>query len=185
MVEVSRNFPPANVGARDEAHLRLTGALARLDEEEYPTDLLDKFHERFCEAIGDTKEIKNRLKINRQRKALASGKKVYGITDLREHLDSELEAYNLLFEQKEEELQEVALVLGDNGRDDGRAVLLHVHGGTAQQQDAIGQGVGTRSAHQRAARKINRLWHGDATTEFEEGACCHLRWKQRRAQGIG
>ena len=106
MVEVSRNFPPANVGARDEAHLRLTGALARLDEEEYPTDLLDKFHERFCEAIGDTKEIKNRLKINRQRKALASGKKVYGITDLREHLDSELEAYNLLFEQKEEELQE-------------------------------------------------------------------------------
>ena len=37
------------------------------------------------------------VKINRQRKALASGKKVYGITDLREHLDSELEAYNLLF----------------------------------------------------------------------------------------
>ena len=106
MVEVSRNFPPANVGARDEAHLRLTGALARLDEEEYPTDLLDEFHKRFCEAIGDLKEIKNRLKINRQRKALASGKKVYGITDLREHLDSELEAYNLLFEQKEEELQE-------------------------------------------------------------------------------
>ena len=106
MVEVSRNFPPGNVAARDEAHLRLTGALARLDEEEYPTDLLDEFHKRFCEAIGDLKEIKNRLKINRQRKALASGKKVYGITDLREHLDSELEAYNLLFEQKEEELQE-------------------------------------------------------------------------------
>ena len=106
MVEVSRNFPPANVGARDEAHLRLTGALAKLDEKEYPTDLLDKFHERFCEAIGDTKEIKNRLKINRQRKALANGKKVYGITELRSHLDSELEAYNLLFEQKEEELQE-------------------------------------------------------------------------------
>ena len=82
MVEVSRNFPPANVGARDEAHLRLTGALARLDEEEYPTDLLDEFHKRFCEAIGDLKEIKNRLKINRQRKALASCKKVYGITDL-------------------------------------------------------------------------------------------------------
>jgi len=106
MVEVSRNFPPGNVAARDEAHLRLTGALARLDEEKYPTDLLDEFHKRFCECIGDLKEIKNRLKTARQRKALASGKKVYGITDLREHLDSELEAYNLLFEQKEEELQE-------------------------------------------------------------------------------
>ena len=46
------------------------------------------------------------MKIDRQRAALANGKKVYGITDLREHLDSELEAYNLLFEQKEEELQE-------------------------------------------------------------------------------
>ena len=56
MVEVSRNFPPGNVGARDEAHLRLTGALAKLDEKEYPTDLLNKFHERFCEAIGDTKK---------------------------------------------------------------------------------------------------------------------------------
>jgi hypothetical protein len=106
MVEVSRNFPPGNVGARDEAHLRLTGALARLNEKVYPTDLLNKFHERFCHVIKDTKEIKNRMKIDRQRAALANGKKVYGITDLREHLDSELEAYNLLFEQKEEELQE-------------------------------------------------------------------------------
>ena len=60
MVEVSRNFPPANVGARDEAHLRLTGALARLNEKVYPTDLLNKFHERFCHVINDTKEIKNR-----------------------------------------------------------------------------------------------------------------------------
>jgi hypothetical protein len=107
MVEVSRNFPPGNVGARDEAHLRLTGALAKLDEKEYPTDLLNKFHERFCHIIGDTKEIKNRMKIDRQRTALASGKKVYGITELRSHLNSELEAYNLLFEQKEEELQEL------------------------------------------------------------------------------
>ena len=106
MVEVSRNFPPANVGARDEAHLRLTGALARLDEKEYPTDLLNKFHERFCHVIKDTKEIKNRMKIDRQRAALANGKKVYGITDLREHLDSELEAYNLLFDTSDAEVPE-------------------------------------------------------------------------------
>jgi len=106
MVEVSRNFPPANVGARDEAHLRLTGALARLNEKVYPTDLLNKFHERFCHVIKDTKEIKNRMKIDRQRAALANGKKVYGITDLREHLDSELEAYNLLFDTSDAEVPE-------------------------------------------------------------------------------
>ena len=107
MVECTRKFPPAGVRARDDAHMRLSGALARLDEKEYPTDLLNKFHEKFCHIIDDTKEIKNRMKIARQRKALASGKKnVYGITDLREHLDSKLEAYNLMFQQDQEEVKE-------------------------------------------------------------------------------
>ena len=77
MVECTRKFPPAGVRARDDAHMRLSGALARLDEKEYPTDLLNKFHEKFCHIIDDTKEIKNRMKIARQRKALASGKKMY------------------------------------------------------------------------------------------------------------
>ena len=105
MVEVSRNFPPPNVGGRHEAHLRLTGALARLNEDEYPTELLDDFHQKFCEIIGDTKELKDRMRIADQRAALKTDKKVWGITELREHLGHKLEAYNLLFEQ-EEELQE-------------------------------------------------------------------------------
>ena len=46
------------------------------------------------------------MKIDRQRAALANGKKVYGITDLREHLDSELEAYNLLFDTSDAEVPE-------------------------------------------------------------------------------
>ena len=98
MVECTRKFPPAGVRARHEAHLRLSGALARLNEKEYPTDLLNKFHERFCYNIGDTKELKDRLVIADQRDALKNGKKVYGITELRKHLDSKLEAYNLMFQ---------------------------------------------------------------------------------------
>ena len=46
------------------------------------------------------------MKIERQRAALASGKKAFGITDLREHLDSELEAYNLLFDTSDAEVPE-------------------------------------------------------------------------------
>jgi hypothetical protein len=100
--EVEKVFPAK--GGRDEAHLRLAGALAKLPVDEYPDELLQEFQEQLCINTGDN-EFKNRTrKINYQRKQLANGKKVYGITELRAHLDSELEAYNLLFEQKEEEL---------------------------------------------------------------------------------
>ena len=101
--EVEKAFPAQ--GGRDEAHLRLAGALARLDEKEYPNELLQQFQEQLCINTGDH-EFKNRTaKIPKQRKKLASGKtNVYGITELRDHLDSKLEAYNLLFEQKEEQL---------------------------------------------------------------------------------
>ena len=107
MVEVSRNFPPANDGARHDAHLRLTGALARLNEKEYPTDLLEKFHEKFCYNIGDTKELKDRMIIAEQRAALENGKKVFGITELRKFLgDLELAAYNLLIEHSDTDVPE-------------------------------------------------------------------------------
>ena len=51
---------------------------------------------------------KNRTaKIKYQRKQLDKGKKIFGITELRSHLNSELGAYNLLYEEKkEEELQD-------------------------------------------------------------------------------
>ena len=102
--EVEKVFPAQ--GGRDEAHLRLAGALAKLPVDEYPDELLQQFQEQLCINTGDH-EFKNRTqKIRYQRKQLANGKKIFGITELRSHLDSELEAYNLLFEQKEEELQE-------------------------------------------------------------------------------
>tara|TARA_R110000851_G_scaffold109544_1_gene231913 strand:+ start:673 stop:2736 length:2064 start_codon:yes stop_codon:yes gene_type:complete len=84
-------------GARDDFQLRLTGCLARLDEQEYPTDLLDRFHEQFLINVNDTEEIKKRLKIARQRKNLEAGKNVYGIKDLASYLDvKSIPAYDLL-----------------------------------------------------------------------------------------
>ena len=84
-------------GARDDFHLKFTGCLARLDEQEYPTDLLDMFHEQFLINVNDTTEIKKRLKIARQRKNLEAGKNVYGIKDLASYFNvKSIRAYDLL-----------------------------------------------------------------------------------------
>ena len=84
-------------GARDDFHLKFTGALARLAEPDYPTDLLDKFHEQFLINVNDTTEIKKRLKVARQRKNLDADKNVYGIKDLASHLNvKSIPAYDLL-----------------------------------------------------------------------------------------
>jgi len=84
-------------GLRDDFNLKFTGALARLDEKEYPTDLLNQFHEQFLFNVNDTAELKNRLKIARQRKNLEAGKNVFGIKDLASCLDvKSIPAYDLL-----------------------------------------------------------------------------------------
>ena len=84
-------------GLRDDFNLKFTGALARLDEKEYPTDLLNQFHEQFLFNVNDTAELKNRLKIARQRKNLEAGKNVFGIKDLASYLDvKSIPAYDLL-----------------------------------------------------------------------------------------
>ena len=95
-------------GQRDEAHLRLAGSLARLPEDRFPTDLLEKAVVMLCNHTGD-EEIKNRTKkITYQRKQLKNGKEIFGITELRSFLgDVELAAYGLLIDQSEqEELQQ-------------------------------------------------------------------------------
>ena len=103
--EVEKVFPAE--GGRDEAHLRLAGALAKLPADEYPDELLEEFQTQLCININDN-EIKNRTKkISYQRKQLNSGKKIFGISELRRHLDSELEAYSLLIDDpQEDELQQ-------------------------------------------------------------------------------
>ena len=102
--EVEKAFPAE--GGRDEAHLRLAGALAKLPAAQYPDELLEDFQTQLCINTGDN-EIKNRTnKIKYQRKQLANGKKIFGITELRSHLNSELAAYSLLIDETEEELPE-------------------------------------------------------------------------------
>ncbi len=102
--EVEKAFPAE--GGRDEAHLRLAGALAKLPAAQYPDELLEDFQTQLCINTGDH-EIKNRTnKIKYQRKQLANGKKIFGITELRSHLNSELAAYSLLIDETEEELPE-------------------------------------------------------------------------------
>ena len=93
-------------GSRDEFNLRLTGALARLDEKEYSIDILNSFHDRFLEIVDDYQDVKNRMKTARQRQNLKEGKNVFGIKDLSKFLgDVELEAYNLLKSQEEDAAQ--------------------------------------------------------------------------------
>jgi len=103
--EVEKNFPAKGLKQRDYAHLRLAGSLARLDPNEYPNQLLEKFVDQLCINIGDD-EIKNRVnKISYQREQLKDPKnKVYGIKELSKFLKlKSIPAYDLLKDNVEEE----------------------------------------------------------------------------------
>ena len=99
--EVEKHFP--NKGGRDKAHLRLAGALARLDQEEYPNHLLEDFVLRLCINTNDT-ETKNRLnKIDYQRLQLAAKREVFGVKELCSYLKiKQLPAYDLFKSNVEE-----------------------------------------------------------------------------------
>ena len=91
--EVENKFPKK--GQRDEAHLRLAGALARLDEKDYPTALLEDFMVKLCNNINDN-ELMNRVKkISYQRKQFQNGKEVFGIKELAAFLDTNFKSYDL------------------------------------------------------------------------------------------
>ena len=111
--EVEKKFPPKGLGKRDEAHLRLAGALARLDEIAYPTMLLEQFHTRLCENIDDN-EISNRVnKIAYQRRQLKGGQEVFGIKELANSLNANFKSYDLLktnVEETEKPLKEYPLI---------------------------------------------------------------------------
>ena len=100
--EVQKNF--VGEGQRDTTHLALQGALARLDEKEYPTTLLEGFIEQLCINVGDD-EYSNRInKLSYQREQLAKGvEEVKGIPALCKALGVEnLLSYDLLKNNVEE-----------------------------------------------------------------------------------
>ena len=80
--EVQKNFPPKGIKKRDLTHLALQGALARLDEKDYPTGLLEGFVRQLCINIDDVKEEENRMKLEYQRGQLKDQKEVMGIPAL-------------------------------------------------------------------------------------------------------
>ena len=106
LTEVQKVWVSPESKQRNDAHLRLAGALARLPEDRFSTDFLETAISFFCDNTND-EEVKSRSKqIIYQRKQLKKGEKIFGITELRNFLgDVELAAYNLLIDASDE-LQE-------------------------------------------------------------------------------
>jgi len=99
--ELYKHWPEKNKQQRDDAHLRLAGALAHT---EVPLDLKEKFVERLCELTDDT-EIKNRVdKLKYQEEAMkVNPDKVFTVKGLSEWLGVNLPAYD---EIKPKEIKE-------------------------------------------------------------------------------
>ena len=80
--ELKKNW--SKEGSRDEAYLRLTGALA--SQTDVPINVQEEFIERLCELTNDT-EIKNRVdKVQYQHDQFEKGKNLFGIKELSTYL---------------------------------------------------------------------------------------------------
>ena len=105
--EVQKHFPDSQSKQRDVTHLALQGSLARLDEKEYPTRLLEGFIKQLCINLEDD-EIDNRVnKLSYQREQLKDpDNNVKGVPALCKALKVDnLSSYDLLktnVEEKEE-----------------------------------------------------------------------------------
>lgn len=95
-------WPEKNKGQRDEAHLRLAGALAK--ETDIDLDFKEEFVERLCE-LTDDQEINNRVaKLEYQEEQFKNNpEKVYGIKSLADYLNVNLEAFDEIKRSKKED----------------------------------------------------------------------------------
>ena len=92
--ELLRHWPDKNKGQRDEAHLRLAGALVR--DAEINLDDARKYVERLCYLTNDT-EIKNRIeKLNYQKQQWDSNHDVAGLNSLSKYLNVNLPAFDII-----------------------------------------------------------------------------------------
>ena len=99
-------------GLRDEAYLRLTGALAR--ETDIPINVQEEFITKLCEITNDP-EIDNRVnKVQYQHDQLAAGEEIYGINELAKYLNTNLPAFDILKRETkdEDDVKEYPLVDG-------------------------------------------------------------------------
>jgi len=112
--ELLEHWPEANKGLRDEAHMRLTGALAR--DTNIITNIKEEFVKKLCELTFDT-EVNNRVrKVKYQEKQFKKNpEKVYGIGGLSEYLNVNLPAFDVLKNnvEKGEEKKSYPLIDGN------------------------------------------------------------------------
>ena len=108
------HWPEGGKGLRDEAHMRLTGALAR--DTNIITNIKEEFVKKLCELTFDT-EVNNRVrKVKYQEKQFKENpEKVYGIGGLSEYLNVNLPAFDVLKNslEKEEEKKSYPLIDGN------------------------------------------------------------------------
>ena len=93
--ELLEHWPESGIKMRDEAHMRLAGALAR--DTKIITNIKEEFVKKLCELTFDT-EINNRVrKIKYQEKQFKENpEKVWGIGGLSTHLGVNLPAFDVL-----------------------------------------------------------------------------------------
>ena len=100
--ELLEHWPESGIKMRDEAHMRLAGALAR--DTKIITNIKEEFVKKLCELTFDT-EINNRVrKIKYQEKQFKENpEKVWGIGGLSTHLGVNLPAFDVLKNNVEKE----------------------------------------------------------------------------------
>ena len=93
--ELLEHWPEGGKGLRDEAHMRLTGALAR--DTNIITNIKEEFVGKLCDVTGD-RDVKNRVnKVKYQEKQFKENpEKVWGIGGLSTHLGVNLPAFDVL-----------------------------------------------------------------------------------------
>ena len=109
--ELLKYWPEKNKGLRDEAHLRLAGALAK--DTDVSLDVKEKFVERLCE-ITDDAEIKNRVNklLYQELQMQKDPDKVYSVKGLSDFLNVNLPAFD---EIKREDIKETPDALTATG----------------------------------------------------------------------
>ena len=100
--ELFEHWPESGIKMRDEAHMKLAGALAR--DTKIITNIKEEFVKKLCELTFDT-EINNRVrKVKYQEKQLIKNpEKVWGIGGLSTHLGVNLPAFDVLKNNVEKE----------------------------------------------------------------------------------
>ena len=91
--ELYLHWPKPDSKMRDDAYLRLTGALVR--ETDIPTDILEKYVEKLCSLTGDEEVRKRVKKVKRQEKQYKEDPdKVAGVKSLAKYLGTNLKAFD-------------------------------------------------------------------------------------------